>query len=114
MCLYLPKYHCELNPIERNWCHAKKVSRQYVNGSIVRLREVVPASLDAVSVDMMNKFFRTCRDYEIVLGDIRNLLYDYCNVMFYDYHDYHDRMLLYKINFNKIYFMFQAKKKQHI
>ena len=38
VCLYLPKYHCELNPIERNWCHAKKVSRQYVNGSIVRLR----------------------------------------------------------------------------
>ena len=64
VCLYLPKYHCELNPIERNWCHAKKVSRQYVNGSIVRLREVVPTSLEAVSVDMMNKFFRTCRDYE--------------------------------------------------
>ena len=38
ICLYLPKYHCELNPIERNWCHAKKISRQYVNGSIVRLR----------------------------------------------------------------------------
>lgn len=36
--LYLPKYHCELNPIERNWCHAKKIARQYVNGSIVRLR----------------------------------------------------------------------------
>ena len=35
VCLYLPKYHCELDPIERNWCHAKKVSRQYVNGSIV-------------------------------------------------------------------------------
>lgn len=65
ICLYLPKYHCELNPIERNWCHAKKVARQYVNGSIVRLREVVPTSLDAVSLEMMNKFFRTCRDYEM-------------------------------------------------
>ena len=38
ICLYLPKYHCELNPIERNWCHAKKISRQYVNGTIVKLR----------------------------------------------------------------------------
>ena len=63
--LYLPKYHCELNPIERNWCHAKRVSRQYVNGSIVRLRQVVPTSLESVTVEMMNKFFRTRRDYEL-------------------------------------------------
>ena len=63
ICLYLPQYHCELNPIERNWCHAKKVARQNVNGSIVRLREIV-TSLDAVSIEMMNKFFRTC-DYEM-------------------------------------------------
>ena len=60
--LYLPKYHCEVNPIEWNWCHAK-VARQFVNGSIVRLREVVP-TLDAVSIEM-NKFCRTCRDYEM-------------------------------------------------
>ena len=31
ICLFYPKYHCELNPIERNWCHAKRVARQYVN-----------------------------------------------------------------------------------
>lgn len=42
ICLYFPKYHCELNPIERNRCHAKKQARQYVNGSIVKLREHVP------------------------------------------------------------------------
>ena len=52
ICLYLPKYHCEMNPIERNWCHAKKVARQYVNSSVVRLREVVPTSLDAVSIEV--------------------------------------------------------------
>ena len=54
-----------LNPIEWNWCRAKKVARQYVNGSIVRLREVVPTSLDAGSIEMMNKFCRTCYDYEM-------------------------------------------------
>ena len=62
--LYLPKYHLELNPIERNWCHAKKISRQYVNGTIVKLRSVIPTSLEAVTVEM-NKFFQTCRDYEM-------------------------------------------------
>ena len=24
LCLYIPKYHCELSPIERVWCFAKK------------------------------------------------------------------------------------------
>ena len=24
MCLFLPRLHCELNPIEHSWCHAKK------------------------------------------------------------------------------------------
>ena len=65
LCMFFPKYHCELNPIERNWCHAKKQARQYVNGSIVKLREVVPRSLDSVTTEMSDKFFRTCRDYEM-------------------------------------------------
>ena len=38
---------------------------QYVNSTIVRLREVIPKSLESVTVEMMNKFFRTCRDYEV-------------------------------------------------
>ena len=64
--MFIPtKDHCEMNPIERNWCHAKKVAKQYVNGSIVRLREVVKISLDAVSIEMMNKFCRSCCDYEM-------------------------------------------------
>ena len=24
ICIYYPKYHCELNPIERVWCQSKK------------------------------------------------------------------------------------------
>ena len=24
LCMYCPKFHCELNPIKRCWCHAKK------------------------------------------------------------------------------------------
>ncbi len=63
ICLF-PKFHCELNAIERNWCHAKKHTRAYCNGSIVRLRQLVPEALETVHRDMMNKFFGTCRDYE--------------------------------------------------
>ena len=35
------------------------------SGSIVRLREVIPTSLDTVSLEMMTKIFRTCRDDEM-------------------------------------------------
>ena len=54
----------QVNPIARNWCHAKKVCRQYVNGTTICLREHVPKSLEAALVDV-NKFFRMCRDYEM-------------------------------------------------
>ena len=45
MCMFYPKFHCELNPIEKCWCCAKKYSRAYCNGSITRLREIVPKAL---------------------------------------------------------------------
>ena len=62
ICLF-PKFHCELNPIERCWCHAKKHTRGYCNGSIARLR-LVPTALDMCNIELIRKFFRTCRDYE--------------------------------------------------
>ena len=64
MCLFLPRFHCELNPIERCWCHAKKHTRAHCNGSIIRLRKIVPEGLATVSMDMITRFFLTCNDYE--------------------------------------------------
>ncbi len=63
LCMLYPKFHCELNPIERVWCHSEK-TRAYANGSIVRLRKLVPEGLDSCTMDMIKNFFRTCRDYE--------------------------------------------------
>ena len=37
LCMFFPKFHCELNAIEQCWCHAKKFSRAYANGTITRL-----------------------------------------------------------------------------
>ena len=58
------KYHCELSPIERVWCHSKKHTRAYANGTITRLRKIVPEGLETCTSDMISKYFRTCRDYE--------------------------------------------------
>ncbi len=63
ICLFFPKFHCELNAIEQCWCHAKKYSRQYVNGSIIRLRKVVPQSLATCQKELIRKFFDKCRSY---------------------------------------------------
>ena len=69
------KFHCELNPIECNWRHAKREARKFVNGRIDRLREVVPKTLDSVSTNLMYKFFETCRDYERVYTEGHSATY---------------------------------------
>ena len=56
--LYLPKFHCELNPIERVWGQAKCYTRQYSNYSLVRLRSIVNPALDSVNTDLIQKYFR--------------------------------------------------------
>ena len=64
ICVFYPKFHCELSPIERVWCQSKKHTRAYADGTITRLRRIVPEGLVSVTTDQIKKFFRTCRDYE--------------------------------------------------
>ena len=64
VCVFYPKFHCELSPIELVWCHSKKHTRAYADGTITRLRKIVPEGLDSVSTDLIKKFFRLCRVYE--------------------------------------------------
>ena len=54
ICLFFPKFHCELNAIERVWCHAKIYAGKHVNGSITRLRAVVSASLDSCQPELIS------------------------------------------------------------
>ena len=69
ICAYLPKFHCELNPIEQCWCHAKKYTRAHCNGSIIRLRKIIPESLDNIPFDMIARFFSKSNDYESAYSD---------------------------------------------
>lgn len=62
--MYIPKFHCELNPIESCWCHAKKHTRAHCNGSIVRLRKIIPEAFDTITMDMIARFFCKCNDYQ--------------------------------------------------
>ena len=59
-----PKFHCELNPIERVWGEGKRYSRAYTNFTMPGLRHILPQALDSVSVTSIRKYFRKARDYE--------------------------------------------------
>ena len=61
VCLYLPKFHCELNPIENCWCHDMQA---HCNGSIVHLRKIIFEAFDTVTTDMIARFFCKCDDYQ--------------------------------------------------
>lgn len=46
--LFLPKFHCELNPIESYWCQAKWYCRENCDYTFSGLRDTVPNSLASV------------------------------------------------------------------
>ena len=61
---FIPKFHCELNPIERVWGQAKVFSRKHSNSTVQRLRSIIRPALDSVSPDLIRKYFRKAQDYE--------------------------------------------------
>ena len=58
ICDFLPKFHCELAPIENFWGYAKRYTRANCDYSILALRKTVPLSLDQVPVSSIRKYFR--------------------------------------------------------
>ena len=62
--VFIPKFHCEFNPIERVWGQAKVYCRKYTNFKIQRLREIINPALDSVSTDTIRKYFRKTAEYE--------------------------------------------------
>ena len=47
-CVFLPKLHCELNPIEKCWSQEKRYTCAHANHTIQCLRVTVPKGLDSV------------------------------------------------------------------
>jgi len=60
---YIPKFHCELNPIERVWGEAKRYTRANCDYSFPGLERTVPLGLASVEVCTIRKYFRKCREY---------------------------------------------------
>ena len=56
ICMFYPKFYCELSPIKCVWCQAKKHTRAYADGTITRLRKIVPEGLDSITVEQIKMF----------------------------------------------------------
>ena len=60
---FLPKFHPELNPIERVWAQLKRYTRAHCNYSIHSLRHNIPAAFDSVTQENIINHFRRVRHF---------------------------------------------------
>jgi transposase len=63
-CLFLPKFHCELNPIELGWRDSKMYTRSHCMESIKHLRIIIPTALDTIPKERWKKFYDHVKDWE--------------------------------------------------
>ena len=58
--LYYPKFHCELNHIERFWCHSKQRTREKCDYSFLSLRQHVPEALASIAPSTILANYHSC------------------------------------------------------
>jgi hypothetical protein len=63
-CLFLPAFHCELNPIELYWGYVKKQFRDQCDGKFVTAKILATRLLNDVSVQVIRNFFRKIYRYQ--------------------------------------------------
>ena len=61
--LFVPKFHCELNGIERVWGHAKRYTRAYCDYKFDSLRSTVPKALDLIPKETIKNYIQRSRNY---------------------------------------------------
>ncbi|TFK67503.1 hypothetical protein BDN72DRAFT_913924 [Pluteus cervinus] len=62
-CLFLPKFHCEFNPIELVWAQVKRYFRERADGTFPTAQRLAREALDNVSTDNVRRCFRHCWRY---------------------------------------------------
>ena len=73
VCLFLPKFHPELNPIELNWRDSKNELRRNCTCSSVGFKQWWQAALDDITPEMIRKYFKSAMEYEMVYDKVIGL-----------------------------------------
>ena len=58
--IFYPKFHCELNFIERFWCSAKYYTRENCGYSLNDLCQTIPKAFESIPIATINRFYRHC------------------------------------------------------
>lgn len=58
--IFYPKFHCELNFIERFWCSAKRYARDNCTYGLAGLRETVPKAISSIPTATINRYYNRC------------------------------------------------------
>ena len=61
--LLLPKFHPEINPIERVWAMSKQYTKAYCKYTLPSLRKTIPLALNSLKVENIQNFHRKCWHY---------------------------------------------------
>jgi transposase len=56
ICIFLPKYHCEINFIEYFWGAVKRYLREHCDYTFSTLKENMPKAMASVSVELIRKW----------------------------------------------------------
>ena len=63
ICIFLPKFHPELNPIERVWAQLKRFTKGHCKYTLPSLRKNIPLAYDSVTLENKKNHFRKVRHY---------------------------------------------------
>lgn len=58
--IFYPKFHCELNFIERFWCSSKRYARDNCTYSLPGLRGIIPRALRSVPTSTIYRYYMHC------------------------------------------------------
>lgn len=58
--IFYPKFHCELNFIERFWCSCKRYTRDRCSYSFQDLRQILPRALASVPTHTIHRYHMHC------------------------------------------------------